>query len=63
MIKAIIFDLDDTLYSYNELNEQGINEICNYTCEKLKIEKVNLELQEITIKKIEKMTEKIQRKI
>lgn len=39
MIKAIIFDLDDTLYSYNELNEQGINEICNYTCEKLRIEK------------------------
>ena len=39
MIKAIIFDLDDTLYSYNELNKQGINEICNYTCEKLKIEK------------------------
>ena len=39
MIKAIIFDLDDTLYSYNKLNEQGINEICNYTCEKLKIEK------------------------
>ena len=39
MIKAIIFDLDDTLYSYSKLNEQGINEICNYTCEKLKIEK------------------------
>lgn len=39
MIKAIIFDLDDTLYSYNELNEQGINEICNYTCEKLEIKK------------------------
>ena len=39
MIKAIIFDLDDTLYSYNELNEQGINEICKYTCEKQKIEK------------------------
>ena len=39
MIKAIIFDLDDTLYSYSKLNEQGINEICKYTCQKLKIEK------------------------
>ena len=39
MIKAIIFDLDDTLYSYSKLNEQGINKICKYTCQKLKIEK------------------------
>ena len=39
MIKAVIFDLDDTLYNYNELNEQGINEICKYTCQNLKISK------------------------
>lgn len=38
MIKAVIFDLDGTLYSYNELNEQGINEICKYACQKLEIE-------------------------
>ena len=39
MIKAVIFELDDTLYNYNELNEQGINEICKYTCQNLKISK------------------------
>jgi HAD hydrolase, family IA, variant 1 len=39
MIKAVILDLDDTLYSYSELNEQGISKICKYTCQKLKIKK------------------------
>lgn len=37
MIKAIIFDLDDTLYEYSKLNNKGIEKICEFTCKKLNI--------------------------
>ena len=37
MLKTIIFDLDDTLYSYNDLNEQGIKQICKFTCKRLSL--------------------------
>ena len=39
MIKAIIFDLDDTLYEYGKLNDEGIEKISEYVYENLKIEK------------------------
>ena len=39
MIKAIIFDLDDTLYEYSKLNDEGIEKIAEYVYENLKIEK------------------------
>ena len=38
MIKAIIFDLDDTLYSYNLLDKLGIEKICEFVCKKLQID-------------------------
>ena len=37
MIKSIIFDLDDTLYNYGDLNEQGIKQICKFTCKSLSL--------------------------
>ena len=38
MIKAIIFDFDDTLYSYNLLDKLGIEKICGFVCKKLQID-------------------------
>ena len=37
MIKAAIFDLDDTLYNYEAINKLAINNLCEYTCNILKI--------------------------
>lgn len=37
MIKAVIFDLDDTLYEYKRINELAIKELCTYTCNSFKI--------------------------
>lgn len=37
MIKAAIFDLDDTLYNYKEINKLAERELCEYTCTLLKI--------------------------
>ena len=37
MLKTIIFDLDDTLYNYNDLNEQGIKQVCKFTCKRLSL--------------------------
>ena len=32
MIKAVIFDLDDTLYEYENINKVAIGDLCQYTC-------------------------------
>lgn len=37
MLKAIIFDLDDTLYEYEEINKEAINALCAYTCNRYNI--------------------------
>jgi len=37
MYKAIIFDLDDTLYDYEQINEKAIQELCDYTCKQFGI--------------------------
>lgn len=37
MIKVAIFDLDDTLYNYEQINKLAINRLCEYTCNILKI--------------------------
>ncbi|MCY9517642.1 HAD family hydrolase [Paenibacillus apiarius] len=39
MIKAGIFDLDDTLYQYEDINKIAIRELCTYTCNLLNIER------------------------
>lgn len=39
MIKAVIFDLDDTLYDYESINKIAIDELCKYTCNLLGISK------------------------
>lgn len=41
MIKGVIFDLDDTLYSYKDINDNAINKVCEYICKKLNINKEN----------------------
>ena len=33
MIKAVIFDLDDTLYDYVSCNERATEDLCNYACD------------------------------
>ena len=38
MFKAVIFDLDDTLYNYEEINEAAIKKLCDYTCNALNID-------------------------
>lgn len=38
MIKAVAFDLDDTLYDYETLNAQAAQRLCAFTCEALGIE-------------------------
>lgn len=37
MFRAAVFDLDDTLYDYEGLNEQAIAALCDFTCGKLEI--------------------------
>ena len=37
MIRAVIFDLDDTLYGYEALDREGRDRVRDYTCEKLAI--------------------------
>ena len=37
MLRAIIFDLDDTLYEYEALNQAATVELCAFACEKLGI--------------------------
>lgn len=37
MLKAVVFDLDDTLYEYGELNRAAITELCTFTCARLGI--------------------------
>lgn len=37
MIKAVVFDLDDTLYEYEKLNEQAIHAVCQKYADILKI--------------------------
>lgn len=39
MIKAVIFDLDDTLYGYKALDREARGRVKDYTCEKLGITK------------------------
>ncbi|EKQ50528.1 MULTISPECIES: HAD-IA family hydrolase [unclassified Clostridium] len=39
MIKGAIFDLDDTLYNYKDINEIAINKVCEYICKQLNIDK------------------------
>lgn len=39
MFKGAIFDLDDTLYNYKDINDIAIESVCNYTCKKLNINK------------------------
>ncbi len=35
MLRAVIFDLDDTLYEYERLNRAAIEKLCAFVCEKL----------------------------
>lgn len=37
MLRAVIFDLDDTLYEYETLNQVAIARLCVFTCERLGI--------------------------
>lgn len=37
MLDAVVFDLDDTLYEYGELNRRAIQVLCEFTCQKLLI--------------------------
>lgn len=37
MLKAVICDLDDTLYEYKELNEKAMKALRDYTCNRLSI--------------------------
>ena len=37
MYKAIIFDLDDTLYDYETINKIAVDKLCTFTCEKFGI--------------------------
>lgn len=39
MLKVVIFDLDDTLYDYETININAIEELRQFTCTKLKISK------------------------
>lgn len=34
MIKAVVFDLDNTLYDYDAINEKAIENTCRWLCEK-----------------------------
>lgn len=34
MYKAIVFDLDDTLYDYEALNKEALNKLCSFACER-----------------------------
>lgn len=38
MIKEVIFDIDDTLYSYEKGHEKGMRELCRYAQEHFQIE-------------------------
>ncbi|WP_394884851.1 HAD family hydrolase [Clostridium butyricum] len=38
MLKAVIFDLDDTLYNYDEINKIAMQELCTYTCNTLNVD-------------------------
>lgn len=38
MIKEVIFDIDDTLYSYEKSHEKGIKQLCHYVWEQFQIE-------------------------
>ena len=61
MIKAIIFDLDDTLYEYSKLNDEGIEKIAEFIHENLKISKDKFYTAFNTAKKTvkEQLTEKV----
>lgn len=37
MYKAIVFDLDDTLYEYESLNREAIHMVYDYSCKQLEI--------------------------
>lgn len=37
MYKAIIFDLDDTLYDYETVNKIAVENLCNFVCSKYEI--------------------------
>ena len=37
MLRAVIFDLDDTLYEYEELNRIATAKLCAFTCERLRV--------------------------
>ena len=37
MIKAVIFDLDDTLYDYETVHKIAMERLCTFTCKKLNI--------------------------
>lgn len=37
MIKAVILDLDDTLYAFEPLHDEAMERVCDYTCKELGI--------------------------
>ena len=37
MIKAVILDLDDTLYAFEPLHDEAMERVCEYTCKELGI--------------------------
>lgn len=39
MFKGAIFDLDDTLYNYKDINDIAFKEVCKYACEQFDIDK------------------------
>ena len=39
MFKGAIFDLDDTLYNYKDINNIAIEKVCEYVCVQLNIDK------------------------
>lgn len=43
MIKAVIFDLDDTLYSYQSLHTQAMEYLMEFTCSKLPVSELDFQ--------------------
>ena len=51
MYKAIIFDLDDTLYDYESIHKSAMKKLRVFTCEKMRISEKEFDIAFLAAKK------------